>query len=492
MKRTTQIPEKTNGEVAKSVNLADYSKEQLMVYSSEIMNRAALSARLGQQYDGDRDIYEALGYPLNITYDDYYARYSRQDIAKAIINKPVQYTWKGPLRLTETGTSKESELEVAWRKLERALKIKSKFVRLDKLSSIKDYGVLLLGFNDVKKQEDWIKPVGGKNLELMYVKPLGQNHAKISTYVNRTSNPRYGMVEFYDVEFTNPGGETTTVFKAHYSRVLHVTSELLESEVEGIPVLMSVWNRLMDLEKLVGGSAEMFWRGARPGFQGVVNDDYQMTPAVEAALQDQLDEYEHNLRRVLVNEGVELKGLAPQVADPKEHVDIQVQMISSITGIPKRILTGTERGELASGQDITSWYSTVQSRREEHAEQNIVRPFVDKMIELKILPEPSTEDYQIQWKDLYSDSDMAMAEVGRVRATALREYVQNPLAATVLPPEAFMKWFLGLDPDQVQEIQEMTKDMMNDESMQIIRDSITSTGTGDIESMKESVNKKDE
>jgi len=491
MKRTAQIPEKTNGEVKNSVNLADYSKEQLMVYSSEIMNRAALSARMGQQYDGERDIYEALGYPLNITYEDYYARYSRQDIAKAIINKPVQYTWKGPLQLTETGTSEESVLEKAWKKLERALKIKSKFIRLDKLSSIKDYGVLLLGFNDAKKQEDWLKPVVNKeNLELMYVKPLGQNHAKISTYVNRTSNPRYGMVEFYDVEFTNPGGETTTVFKAHYTRVLHVTSELLESEVEGIPVLMSVWNRLMDLEKLVGGSAEMFWRGARPGYQGVVNEEYQMTPTVEAALQDQLDEYEHNLRRVLINEGVELKGLAPQVADPKEHVDIQVQMISSITGIPKRILTGTERGELASGQDITSWYSTVQSRREEHAEQNIVRPFVDRMIEFGILPEPSTEDYQIKWKDLYSDSDMAMAEVGRVRATALREYVQNPLATTVMPPEAFMKLFLGLDPDTVQEIQEMSKDMVDDEAMQIIRDSITSTGT--VEPEPKPVKKEDE
>jgi hypothetical protein len=374
-------------------------------------------------------------------------------------------------------------LEVAWRKLERDLKIKNKFVRLDKLSSIGDYGVLLLGFSDVKKQEDWTKPVTGKDVELLYVKPLGQNHAKIASYVKRTSNPRYGLVELYNVEFVNPGGlhthESTTVFTAHHSRVLHVTSELLESETSGVPVLMSVWNRLMDLEKLVGGSAEMFWRGARPGYQGVVDENYQMTPKVEAALQDQLDEYEHNLRRVLINEGVELKGLAPQVADPKEHVDIQIQMISSITGIPKRILTGTERGELASGQDITSWYSTVQSRREEHAEQNIVRPFVDKMIELGILPPPSTEDYQIKWKDLFSDSDLSMAEVGRVRATALREFVQNPLAATIMPPEAFMKYFLGMDPDTVEEIQKMSSDMMSSEMMDIIQGAIKPTGTGE-------------
>ena len=182
----------------------------------------------------------------------------------------------------------------------------------------------------------------------------------------------------------------------------------------------------MDLEKLVGGSAEMFWRGARPGYQGIINEDYQLTPEVEAGLKDQLDEYENNLRRILLNEGLELKGLAPQVADPKDHVDVQIQMISSITGIPKRILTGTERGELASGQDITSWYSTIYSRREEHAEQSIVRPFVDKMIELGILPEPVTEEYQIRWADLFADSDMSMAEIGRVRATALRSERPRP------------------------------------------------------------------
>ena len=437
-----------------STKLETYTKSQLMTFSSELMNRANLFARLGQQYGGDRDVYEALGYPLTLSYEDYASRYSRQDIARAIINRPVQFTWKGPVTITELGDGTEKVLEKAWAKLERRLKLKSKFVRLDKLASIGSYGVLLLGFNDVKKQDDWGNPVSAKNNKLNYVKPLGEGNAKIASYVKRSSDPRFGMVGSYDITLTNPGGESTTTFGAHYSRVLHVVPELLESEIEGAPALKSVWNRLMDLEKLVGGSAEMFWRGARPGYQAIMDPDYTMGATMEAALEGQIDEYEKNLRRMIVNQGVEFKALESQVSNPKEHVEIQIDMISSITGIPKRVLMGSERGELSSAQDATGWLNVIQTRREEHAEINIIRPFVDMCIDYGILPSPTTEDYQIVWLDLFASSDKDKAEVGRIRATALREYVSNPLAAEIMPPTAFFEYFLGLDELQQEKIKE--------------------------------------
>ena len=67
-------------------------------------------------------------------------------------------------------------------------------------------------------------------------------------------------------------------------------------------------------------------------------------PNDEDALLKQLDEYEHNLRRIFINRGISMESMSPQVSDPSSHVDIQIQMISAQTGIPKRILTGSERG----------------------------------------------------------------------------------------------------------------------------------------------------
>jgi hypothetical protein len=447
--------------------LETYTKKELLTFASELTNRASLAARLGYQYGGDRNVYQALGYPTIIEFADYESRYERQDIARAVINRPIAYTWKGPLVITEAGDDNDTELEKAWLVLEKELKLKSKFIRADKLSSVGQYGVLLLGFSDVTKQSDWANEAAEKQKELLYVKPLAEGHAQIATFVEEPSDPRFGMVEMYDITLTNPGGDSTTVFKAHHSRVLHITGELMESEMEGVPVLQPVWNRLMDLEKIVGGSAEMYWRGARPGYQAVADSDYNIGATLEADLQDQIDEYENNLRRMIVNQGVEFKALETQVSDPSKHVDVQIQMISAETGIPKRILTGSERGELSSTQDESSWYGVVQTRREEHAEVNIIRPFVDMCIKYGILPEPSTEAYQVQWLDLFAPSDKDKAEVGKIRADALKAYAADPLAQMIMPPEAFFELFLGLNEDQREKVMEMFKDAMEEEQKRI-------------------------
>ena len=110
---------------------------------SELVNRALLGSKLGMQYGTDRDLYEALGYPINITYADYIARYIRQDIASAIINRPVNVTWRGGVEIMESSDDKETALEKAWKELDKELGLKSRFVRLDKLAGIGSYGALV-------------------------------------------------------------------------------------------------------------------------------------------------------------------------------------------------------------------------------------------------------------------------------------------------------------------------------------------------------------
>ena len=165
----------------------------------------------------------------------------------------------------------------------------------------------------------------------------------------------------------------------------------------------------------------------------------------------------------MINEGVSLESLAQQVADPKSHVDIQIQMITSITGIPKRILTGSERGELASSQDRDNWFDLIDGRREEFAEPQIVVPFVDRMIEFGVLPEPE-EEYAVVWTDLRTASDKDKAEVGKIRSESLKSYVGTPGAQDTIPPETFFSHFLGLDEDQIKLIKESWQKAIDDES----------------------------
>lgn len=447
----------------------DQSKIQVL---SALVARMSLANQLGtQQYGGDRDIYQALGYMTNIKFADYFGRYIRQDIAKAIIDRPVSVTWRGDVRIMESKDNKDTPLEKAWVALDRLLGLKSRMARLDRLTGIGKYGVMLLGLNDVQAEEDFVKPVTGGTKKLLYVKPLSSESAQILEYETDPTNERYGLPTIYSVAIQEMENGSSRTLRVHYTRVIHVVDDILESEVEGNPRLEVVFNRLMDLEKLVGGDAEMFWRGARPGYAGKLDKDYQITTTTMEDLQDQIDEYEHNLRRILVNEGLDLQSLAQQIADPATHVDIQIQMISAVTGIPKRILTGSERGELASSQDKSEWLEFVQTRRDEYAEPRILRPFIDRLIELGVLPKAGEEGYTILWSDLFAMSKKEKVEIGRTRTEALRAYASQPMTEAIVSPEAFFQFFLGLDEDEINLIEEMRDSEISNEVREQMQES---------------------
>lgn len=441
--------------------ISKYSVQDLQTLASALTERAILAARLGtQSYGGSRNTRQALGYLDTITYEDYKARYTRQEIAKAVIDRPVNATWQGVLELEESTTKEDTELEKKWKALTDKHKLKSKFSRLDKLAGLGQYAVLLFGFSDTKKLDDFVNPVTSKRLELKFVRPIGEDCAVIQSYVTDTKDERYGLPLFYDITFKDIQSGVINTARVHYSRVMHIVSEPLESEIFGTPGLEVIFDRLMDIEKIAGGDAEMFWRGARPGYSGELDKDYMLTEQMKKDLENQLDEYEHNLRRFLMLEGIGVKPLSPQVSDPANHLDIQIQLISAAKGIPKRILTGSERGQLASEQDTNEWKGIVQIRREEYAEQTIVRPFVDKLIEVGALPKPSTGEYNVKWADIYALSEAERVKIGKDRAEALKFYFANPILLDILPLQVFFELYNGFTPSQIDLIKSMSGDAM--------------------------------
>lgn len=435
-----------------------YANSQKIKAYSVALQRLNMAKALGSEYGGKRDIYQALGYAQVLKYEDYYVRYKRQSLAAAVIDRPVNTTWRGDVELV-VGKTEDTQLEKAWRELYDDLQLKSVFQRVDKLAAIGEYAILLLGFDDTSSPEAFAQPVQGTR-KLMYVRPFSQHQAQITSDISDPSDPRFGLPQTYTIQVNNDRS-----IVVHHSRVIHITGPILDDEVRGIPAMEKVFNNLQDTEKVTGGSSEMFWRGARPGYQGVAQSDYQLGPTMADDLKDQVEEYENNLRRILVNEGIKLEQLEMQVADPSSHVDVQIQMISAGTYIPKRILLGSERGELASSQDKDEWYAVIQARREEYAEPNILDKFVSKCQEVRILPATDkNKPYHWEWEDLMTTSDKDKAEVGRIRATALKEYTSNPTAESIMPPEMFLQHFLGLSEVEVDIITEAMQKQIADES----------------------------
>jgi len=447
MIRTTNI--RGNGEPRR---LSPRQMQVMVELAGSVIDRAMFAERMGSQYGGKRDVYSSLGYPKMLSWDDYITHYERQDIARAIIDRPVTATWSGQVGLLESNDDKDTALEKQYRELDDRLSLKRRFVQVDKLAGIGEYAILLLGLSDTQKREDFTRPAR-KGAKLLYITPFSQNSAGVVSYESHSANRRYGLPTVYEITAKNVESSSYAEFRVHHTRVVHVVGDSLESDVHGTPRLKPVFNRLIDLEKLVGGSAEMFWRGARPGYSGNLDPEYKLTDEERDKLKVQISEYEHDLRRMLLNEGVNWEALAQQVSDPKSHVDVNLQMISAQTGIPKRILTGSERGELASSEDRGEWLSFIQSRREEYAEPRIVRLFVDHCVELGILPK-AVEKYDVQWSDLFAIGEKERSEIGKTRSEALSKYAGTPGTDLYIPPSAFMRYIMMLKDEDIELIQE--------------------------------------
>lgn len=433
---------------------------------SVLVSRLGLSHTLNQQtFESARHIYEALGYPLKLTFNDYFARYDRQDIAKAIIDRPVKLTWQGDVKIVESEEVDSTMFESQWNVLVKKFGLKSIFSRLDKLTGLGRYGVLFLGLGDVQTPEQLTQPAK-KGAKLLYLKPLSEDSADVVQYESNTASERFGKPLIYNINIQESSDGTSKSIQVHHTRVMHVVDDILESDIEGTPRLKNIFNRLIDLEKIIGGDAEMFWKGARPGYQGVVDPNFKITQELIDRLEQEIDEYEHNLRRFLVNKGIKYESLAQQVADPLHHVEVQIQMISAATGIPKRILLGSERGELSSRQDADEWKVYVQNRREDYAQVAIIRPFIDICIKLGILPPPQTDGYSVEWSDLFSISDKERAEVAKLRTEALKLYSESGVISGIMPFEAFLRFFMGMKEDHITMIQDMIDTEMMQETQE--------------------------
>lgn len=445
----------------RNTNSSLQTNEQMQVRMnlySELVNRANLASRLGTMtYDGNRDIYQALGYPTRLDFDNYYLpKYLRHDIAKAIIDRPVRAAWRGDFTIQEKGSKgKKSDIEKVWDELKIKFKLHTIFMRVDKLTGIGRYGVLFLGLNDVKTNDDLVSPVMGRSNKLLFIKPLSEGSAKIATYESDPTNERYGKPLLYNITISTQESSSIIV-QVHYSRIIHITEDLLEDEVMGTPRLEAVFNRLLDLEKIIGGDAEMYWRGARPGFQGKVDKDFTLTPDSEKGLQDQFDEYENKLRRFLLMEGVDVKEFSQQIGDPSKNVDVQIAMISAEKGIPKRVLMGSERGELSSSQDREEWNLWVQSRREEFMEPMIVRPVVDRFMEIGVIPKV---DYLVHWDEMFAMSPTEKSEIAEKLANAVRYYTATPAAEYIIPKKMFLQKLLGFTEEELEEAERLVDDL---------------------------------
>lgn len=400
----------------------------LRAAASALVSRARFM-RGGKTFDGKRDVDEALGYQSTLAPSDYRLRYERNEMAGCIVDCFPIACWRGGGELVEDDdpevvtTFEEQFFELADR-----LEIWPRLMRSDILAGLGRYAILVIG--DGQPLDKELRQMRRPE-DVLFLSVYAEEHAEVSELVTDVKDPRYGRVKFYTCsnvlpELSNGAKASGTSVKVHYSRVVHIADGLLDDDVYGQPRLRRVWNRLDDLVKVVGGGSEAFWQRSQQGLQLDLDKEIQLDEDGKTALQDEVDEYLHGLRRVMRTQGVKVNTLGSDVANFQPQVDSILTLIAGGTRIPKRILTGSEQGELASSQDKTNWDERVQDRRENFCGPGIVRQLVDRLIDHGALTEPK-DGYVVRWPEIENMDEMARANIALRYAQANKQNADSGL-----------------------------------------------------------------
>jgi len=384
---------------------------------SALVERLQLANMAGLQFSGQRDLYEVFGYEKNVKPLQLLSKYKRQDIASRIVDAPPGATWSRPPIIKDEGA-----LNAEWEEMVRnpQLKLLNAFYRVDRLSRLNAFSLLLFGFDDTG---DVARAVGNVG-ELLYVRPVSGRQVTEITYNTDPHNPRYGQPETYTIQFDDPeekrsigSGTTTSKIKdlvVHWTRCVHVVEYPLEDPVFGTPILEKVYNQLDDLLKVGGGTAEMYWLTGNRGLHADIDKEMEIDAADAAALSDEIEEYQHQLRRVIRTRGVDLNVLESGVPNPKETFEMIMSIISGTTGIPRRILVGSEAGQLASEQDRANWAERIEERRILFVNPEILNPTIDRLQNAGLLSEGIAE---WEWPSAFIQNPLeegqTMAQIAR-------------------------------------------------------------------------------
>jgi len=264
---------------------------------------------------------------------------------------------------------------------------------------------------------------GGQPADVIYFAVFSEGSATINRLVDDPRNERYGLPE----EYTLAMGEGLKNETVHWSRTLHVVEDPMEDDVYGRPRLERVFNRLEDMLKVIGGGAEATWKNMDRGLHADVRDGFTLEGQSAQDLENEIDEYIHGLRRFIRTQGMDINALGSEVVDPTGLFGALVGLIAAAADIPQRILIGSERGELASSQDLATWAGQVAFRQGSFAEPVILRPLIDRLIAYGVLPAPEGGEYQVEWPSLFEMSEKERAEIAEKTANAI---------AKIAPPGA--------------------------------------------------------
>jgi len=378
---------------------------QNLIGELESMLPSYMAAMTGMQFKNHRDFYTIFGWERRVTSAMCSALYNYHGIARAVNDTPVDTTWRYKPQITSTdGFAKQIDT------LDRRIRLYNALQTADRVSGIGQFGIIVLGIRGQSyekplrkfKLDDLVKLEVFQDAEVSLEMEAAEQKSK-----EQANTPRY----YYGIKYYKIG-----ITRIHPSRVIHIA----ENSVDGIyghSRLLPIYNQLHDMWKISGSSAEQFYISASLLLSAQGIDGFKIKAADGVALQEKLLELVNRMKGFLVSNGFEIKNIAPDIVSPKDSWEVMEKFISATSRIPRRILFGSEMGQLASTQDQNNYYERIESRQKNYVTECIINVLFDKLIAFSDLEKTT---YSITWHKLSSLTDKEVAESVKEYGTAYK------------------------------------------------------------------------
>ena len=398
----------------------------------------------------NRDYNGQFGYPTAVSKYEYQNMYDRNPFAHRIVQLFPTECWTTHPSIQDNDAPTESPFVSAFNKMNRQHSFWAFLRRVDILSGIGAFGIVVFGLDDNQPLSSPIEgfddPEYPKKHQLLYLRTFPHSMVDIQSRCMDRSSARYGSPEMYQIQNTpnrdlleDTAIDMTTI-NVHWTRVLHVADNKEIGEIYGVPRMQLVYNILLDITKVFGCAGEMFYKGAYPGYSITTVDNQLPVQFDIESIQQKMAQFENGFQRWIGLQNAQINALPSMYSEPSGLMEQYINAIAVALAVPRRIFEGSERGELASGQDAILWSNRLQERRANYIVPNMVRPFVNRLIRYGIIPEPFNKDYTVEWNPQQYSSEQDGTSKADMETQILERYFSADLSRIMSPKDYLMRY----------------------------------------------------
>ncbi|WP_424587484.1 DUF1073 domain-containing protein [Buttiauxella sp.] len=385
-------------------------------------------------------LWDEFGYPDTVNFDNYYRAYERNAVAHAAVHKLLDSCWTDNPTIIDGEEKDEAEETTEWESSTTKLLSKhwAKLKDADRRNLVGRYSAVLLQLKDGRNwwepvNRDVVKALGDQALVKLI--PAWEAQIKPGNFDIDTQSDTYGQPVSYNFNEQPVGDDgtygTVRSVTVHPDRVI-ILCEGSEDEnmLAGVPLLRAGFNKLLDIEKTSGGSAEGFLKNASRQLGIEFSKETDINSLIKQAKDEGFDKLgdamNDKIRRMnsgtdsaLVMQAGQASVLSVAAADPTPTWTAAANEFSASIQCPFTIQFGQQTGRLASDEDKTEWAKRCNGRRWGFLTDYITR-VIQRFWTLGIINPPQNGEVTLAWSDLLAPSEkekianmQAMAQVAK-------------------------------------------------------------------------------